>query len=173
MLRDYRRVEGFEDYIISNVGEVWSLKCGKVRLMKPSQHRKGYLQVVLYKNGKQKTHRIHILVGIAFVGLRTGSLTYDHKDVNNQNNRADNIRLATKSQQSQNQNLRKDNKLGFKNISEQVNKSGYEYYKIEIKRNGKMVNKYFRKDKYSLEQVVEERDKMLNSFTTLDVANVT
>ena len=157
---DYRRVDGYQDYIISNIGEVWSIKFGKVKLLKPSMC-KGYLTVNLFKNGKKKTHSIHILVGIHFIGLRTGTLTYDHIDTNNQNNRADNLRLATKCEQAQNRNMFKNNKLGFKHIIETVNKSGNEYYKIQIKRNGKKVCKYFRKDKYSLENVVEERDRML------------
>jgi len=163
MFRDYRRVEGYEsDYIISNIGEVWSLKFGKVKLLKPSLNSTGYCQVVLCKNGKHKIIKVHVLVGIHFIGLRTGTLTYDHKDINNQNNRADNIRLATKSEQVQNQNLRKDNKLGFKNISEKVDR-GCEYYRIQIIRNGKRVEKLFNKKKYSLEHVVEERDKILRS----------
>tara|TARA_R110001632_G_C11238588_1_gene407445 strand:+ start:363 stop:872 length:510 start_codon:yes stop_codon:yes gene_type:complete len=163
MFRDYRKVQGYEsDYIISNYGEVWSIKFGKVRLMKACPNSQGYLHVVLCKNGKQTTHKPHILVGEAFIGLRTGTLTYDHIDRNNQNNRADNIRLATKSEQAQNQKLRKTNKLGFKHICEKVN-HGYQYYKIQIRRNGKRVEKHFNKDKYTLEQVVEERDKILCS----------
>ena len=163
LYRDYRKVQGQDDYIISNYGEVWSLKMGKVRLLKPTPDTEGYLKIGLCGNGKRTTRRIHVLVGIAFVGLRTGALTYDHMDTNNQNNRSDNLRLATRSEQIINQNLRKDNKLGFKNIYERVNKSGNEYYIISIARNGKRVCKLFRKDKYSLEQVIIIRDKMLLS----------
>ena len=161
MYRDYRRVEGHEDYIISNIGEVWSIKYGKVRLLKAGSNGRGYLKVGLCKNGKQTTHLVHALVGIHFIGLRTGGLTYDHIDINNQNNRADNLRLATRSEQIINRNLQKNNKLGLKNIIERVN-GGYEYYLINIKRNGKLViNKSFNKKKYSLEFVVSERDRLL------------
>ena len=163
MFRDYRRVEGYEsDYIISNIGEVWSLKFGKVKLLKLNPDTKEYLMVILYKNGKRKSFKVHALVGIHFIGLRTGTLTYDHIDVNNQNNRADNLRLATRLEQAENRNVRKDNKLGFKHICETVNR-GNEYYRITIDRNGKRVQKSFSKNKYSLEHVVEERDKMLRA----------
>ena len=158
---DYRRVEGHPDYIISNYGDVWSLKFGKVRLLKPAPDSKGYLTVMLSKNGKVTTRPIHALVGIHFIGLRTGEMTYDHIDRNNLNNNADNLRLATKSEQSINRKVRKDNKFGFKNISEIVI-HGYEYYIIKITRNGKtVVNKSFRKDKFTIEEVVAERDRML------------
>ena len=161
MFRDYRFVQGYDNnYIISNIGEVWSIKFGKVRLMKLNSDTKGYLQIDLSENGKRKSIKVHVLVGIAFIGLRTGTLTYDHIDRNRLNNRAENIRLATQSEQSQNQNVRKNNKLGFKNICEEVYR-GYKYYKIKITRNGKSVRKRFNKDKYSLEYVVSERDKML------------
>jgi hypothetical protein len=162
MFRDYRFVQGHEDYIVSNYGEVWSLKFGKVRLLKLNPDNKGYLQLDLSENGKRKSFKVHALVGIHFIGLRTGTLTYDHKDTNNQNNKADNIRLATKSEQAQNQNMRKTNKLGFKHISEKV-VTGNEYYAISITRNGKRVQKSFNKNKYSLEQVVSERDKLLGA----------
>ena len=161
MFRDYRRVEGHEDYIISNIGEVWSLKFGKVKLLKSCSDAQGYLQVILFENGKRKNIKVHVLVGIHFIGLRTGTLTYDHIDVNNQNNRADNLRLATRLEQAENRNVRKTNKLGLKNICEWVNRSGAEYYKINIKRNGKRVQKCFRKDKYSLEYVILERDRFI------------
>ena len=157
---DYRRVEGHPDYIISNIGEVWSIKFGKVKLLKQSPVSGGYLGIGLCENGKQTTHRVHVLVGIHFVGLRTGTLTYDHIDTNNQNNRADNLRLATRLEQAENKNVFKTNKLGFKHINEKV-MHGYEYYIITITRNGKRFQKYFNKNKYSLENVVEERDRML------------
>jgi len=166
MYRDYRRVEGYEDYIISNIGEVWSLKWGKVKLLKPTLNAQGYLTFGLCENGKRTTHQVHALVGIHFIGLRTGEMTYDHIDVNKLNNNADNLRLATRAEQAENQNLRKDNKLGFKNISEKVNRSGNEYYAIEIKRNGKKVQKYFNKKKYCLEYVVSERDRLLENLNS-------
>ena len=159
---DYRRVDGHPDYIISNIGEVWSIKFGKVILMKPSTVAGGYLGIILFKNGKRTFYAIHVLVGIHFIGLRTGTLTYDHIDTNNQNNRADNLRLATKCEQAENRKVRKDNKLGIKHITEAVNKSGNEYYTIGIKRNRKLViNKSFRKDKFNIEHVIEERDRIL------------
>ena len=164
MFRDYRRVEGYEsDYIVSNYGEVWSIKFGKVKLMKLNPDTKGYLQLDLSENGKRKSFKVHALVGIHFIGLRTGAMTYDHIDINNQNNRSDNLRLATRLEQAENRNVQKNNKLGFKNISEKVNTSGTEYYRIQITRNGKTVRKSFNKNKYSLENVVSEREKLLSA----------
>ena len=164
MYLDYRRIEGYPDYIISNYGIVYStIKYGTDwRELKPDCNV-GYKYVNICKDGNVKKMRIHVLVGNHFVGLRTDELTFDHIDQNKTNNRSDNIRLATKSEQSINQKLRKTNKLGEKNINTRVDKrTGYEYYLIQIRRNGKHVfRKSLNKKKYKLADAVKLRDDFL------------
>jgi len=90
LYRDYRRVEGFEDYIISNYGEVFSTKSwhGKEsREMKYCVQNNGYLQVNLWNNNISKKFTVHSLVGNAFIGKRINGLTFDHIDRNRTNNR--------------------------------------------------------------------------------------
>ena len=155
----FKDVEGYEGrYSVSN-GRVYS-HIGKGRFLKPYTDKKnGYLQVGLCKNGKLKTNRIHILVGNAFVGKRKDEMTFDHIDRNKLNNKACNLRLATKSEQVINRNILKNNKLGEKNICIDKNK----YYFINIKRNGKkMFYKRLHIDKFSLDDAVKIRDEFLN-----------
>ena len=160
MFRDYRYVENYLGYIISNFGEVFSTKRGNVKQLKSKLYNKGYLMLTLSKNNKKTTHSIHALVGNAFIGLRTGGLTFDHIDINKLNNRADNIRLATKSEQSIHRGMPKNNKTGEKHIS-QIKK----YYKLEITRNKKtIVHSNFRIDKYKIEDVVKIRDDILAKY---------
>jgi len=160
MFRDYRYVDGFPGYIVSNFGEVFSTKRKKVIQLKGTVDTFGYLRVTLSKNKKQNIHKIHALVGNAFIGLRTGGLTFDHIDINKLNNRADNIRLATKSEQSIHRRMPKNNKTGEKHIS-QIKK----YYKLEITRNKKtIVHSNFRIDKYKIEDVVKIRDDILAKY---------
>ena len=162
MFIDYRRIEGFPEYIISNYGIVYSTKCGKVREMKCNNNTDGYKHVGLSKDKKVKTIPVHVLVGNAFIGLRTGEMTFDHEDQNIQNNRADNIRLATRSEQQLNQKIQKNNKSGERCISTQHFYSGYEYFKIEISRNKKTVfRKHLNKKKFCLEDAVKLRDDFL------------
>ena len=167
MLLDYRRVEGFPDYIISNNGIVWSTKYGKVIERKTDFSPNGYKQVSLCKDGKQKTVTVHALVGIHFVGPRIGELTYDHwPDRTKTNNRANNIRLATKSEQSENQKTRKTNKLGEKNICTYIDKKGgREYYVVKFKHNSKIIfRKQLNKKKYTLEDAIKVRDDFLLTY---------
>ena len=57
--------EVFENYEVSSYGNVRNAKTGRV--LKPSRTQDGYLQVVLCKNGKRKTSRVHRLVAFAFI----------------------------------------------------------------------------------------------------------
>ena len=159
----YKWVKGYEGmYIVNNYGSVISLKYKKPRILKQTPFRKdGYMTVDLCKEKQNKTKRVHALVGNAFIGERIDDLTFDHIDRVNTNNRADNLRLATKQEQSVNRGVRKDNKIGEKHISVYT-KSGNEYYRLKIERNGKrVVDINFSKKKNTLAQVVAERDKEL------------
>ena len=152
-------IEGYVGhYSISNMGRVYS-HFGKGRLLKACPNNTaGYLIVDLCKDGIKKKECIHVLVGNAFVGKRENGLTFDHIDRNNQNNCASNIRLATKSEQSENRNVQKNNKLGEKNISINRNR-----YRIDIQRNKKLVfSKCYPMEKYTLEDCVRIRDEFLN-----------
>jgi len=168
LYRDYRRVEGYPDYVVSNYGEVFSLQ--RKRVLKTIQLKacpddRGYPQIELC-NGKSKTTKVHVLVGKAFIGERTGNLTYDHIDRNTLNNRADNLRLATLKQQMDNKGDYKNNKLGEKHITE-IKVGKYIHYRIQIQRtiNGKkknILNRSFSSRKYKLEDVIKIRDEFLS-----------
>jgi len=164
LYRDYRRVEGFEDYIVSNYGEIYSLKYGKVREMKPNLIDTGYKNIKLLNNKKHKHFKVHVLVGNAFVGKRINGLTFDHIDRNRINNRADNLRLATRLEQNINTGLRKDNKLRERNISLNNQKNGISCYDIRIQRDKKYIfRKTLNVKKYSLEDAIKVRDDFLTS----------
>ena len=159
MYCDYRRIEGYENYIVSNYGKVYSLKRKIPIELKTTLDSKGYEQVSL----QQHTIKIHVLVGNAFIGTRLDGMSYDHVDRNKLNNRADNIRLATRSEQIINQNVRRNNKLQERNIFNTVDKrNGNEYFHIQITRNHKNVfNKCLNKKKFTLADAVKVRDEFL------------
>lgn len=107
------RIKGFEDYVITSEGQVWSFKQKKPRNLKPqkaSQSRKGYLQVRLFndetrrgdylQNGKVrqkgKLHYIHRLVWENFVGEIPEDKEIDHKDGNTKNNSVHNLQVITR-----------------------------------------------------------------------------
>lgn len=98
------RAEGFP-YEVSNKGKVRRAKGGastyKGKILKQS-YDKGYPQVTLSSNGKQKTFRVHWLVADAFlppppgpVGNKNNEWQIDHEDNNPKNNSVNNLQWMT------------------------------------------------------------------------------
>lgn len=77
-------------YQVSNWGRVKSLGNGGThktsRILKPVKSKKGYLQVLLYKNGKRKMCKIHRLVAETFLENPENLPEVNHKDENKTNN---------------------------------------------------------------------------------------
>lgn len=98
MKEQWKPVEGYENYMISNLGRVKSLnykRTGKEKLLSPIKNRQDYLFVILYKNGVGKSFRINRLVWQTFVGEIPDGLQVNHIDENKENNRLENLNLMT------------------------------------------------------------------------------
>lgn len=53
----WRKIIGYDNYMISDLGKVKSLnynRTGKERILKPTTDKDGYLSVILYKRQKDK-----------------------------------------------------------------------------------------------------------------------
>lgn len=75
-MKDIKDYEGL--YAITSCGRVWSYKSKK--FLKPRANKTGYLQVMLYKEGKGANHYIHRLVAAAYIPNPFGLLTVNHKN---------------------------------------------------------------------------------------------
>lgn len=86
----------------------------------------------------------------------------DHIDRNPTNNSKENLRKTTQHKNSMNRSAGKNNKsTGIKNISKQE-KGGHIYYIIRIGKNRNCeYRKSFRADKFTLQEVLEIRNKKL------------
>jgi hypothetical protein len=138
-------VKGYPNYLIYLNGKVWSKK-SKIYLS-PRLH-KGYLQVDLWKDGNKKTHSIHRLLAIHFIENPHNYTEVDHWDQNRKNNKLNNLRWVTRSENQQNTLVRKNNKLGIKNISYVKRDNLYQYKKTI---NGERHRQYFK----TLEETIE------------------
>lgn len=58
----WKPIPNYPRYQLSNLGRVQ----GPNKILKPTIDRDGYAQVGLYKNGKGKTHKIHVLMCIVY-----------------------------------------------------------------------------------------------------------
>jgi hypothetical protein len=93
----WKNIEGYENlYQVSNIGRVKSLGNGssnnsKERFLKSTKNTCGYLFVILYKEGKGKSHKVHRLVAQAFLPNHNNLPQVNHKDEDKTNNRVENL----------------------------------------------------------------------------------
>lgn len=81
-------------YAITEDGQVWSYKRG--HFMHPHIGTKGYPQVVLTNDSKEKTcYFVHRLVANAFLPVIDNKLYINHKDGVKTNNTVDNLEWCT------------------------------------------------------------------------------
>lgn len=95
---EIRPIPGFPDYGVSNLGNVYSYKYGRIKLLKSCAGPKGLYRVVgLSKEGAVKQEQVHRLVGAAFLGyvLKSGHNkgTINHKNWNTHDNRLENLEI--------------------------------------------------------------------------------
>tara|TARA_Y100001970_G_C13870750_1_gene668878 strand:+ start:115 stop:744 length:630 start_codon:yes stop_codon:yes gene_type:complete len=89
----WRKVEGYDDYSVSNQGRVKN-KDGFV--LNPSINSKGYFELSLYKNGEQKDFRVHRLVALAFIPNPNNLPMVNHiNQYNKLDNRVSNLEWCT------------------------------------------------------------------------------
>ena len=79
-----KEVKGFENYLISENGEILNSKTG--RILKPQKNTKGYLQVQISVNGKSKSLTIHVEVFKHFCKEIEKGYEVNHIDGNKNNN---------------------------------------------------------------------------------------
>lgn len=91
----WKDIEGFPNYQISNLGNVWSKKTNKI--LKPYKTNKGYLTVGFWLNGKKKKLSIHRLVAKAFLSNPQNLAEVNHIDGCKTNNNVSNLEWATGS----------------------------------------------------------------------------
>lgn len=92
----YKDIPGYNNYKISNKGNVKNVKFKKHRILIPQLDRYGYRVVHLRENGN-KLIKIHRLVAISFVTGYVSGLTVNHKDGNKYNNCPSNLEWISAS----------------------------------------------------------------------------
>ena len=94
----WKDIEGYEGiYQVSNLGRVKRYyKNSKEKLLKLQLHRTGYLRVILCKEGRMKTCRVHRLVAKAFIPNPDNKPEVNHKDEDKTNNKVENLEWMTR-----------------------------------------------------------------------------
>ncbi len=129
----WRKIEGFKDYEISNIGRVKSLKYEKEKILKTTANRGGYYTVFLRENNKTSAKMIHQIIAIAFLNHKPNRFitVVDHIDNNKLNNNVENLQLITARE-----NSTKDRKSEFTGVQKKINGK----FQAKIKLNGKNIH---------------------------------
>ena len=106
----WKPIPGLPDYEASNLGQVRSLKFGRTHVLAQIRHHKGYLRTKITQKGKSKAMGIHRLVYSAFVRPLLDTECIDHINRIKDDNRPENLRVATNAENIMNSLSRKNRK---------------------------------------------------------------
>lgn len=91
-------------YMVNEIGQV--LDKGRNRILPQQIDKYGYNEVTFTRGNKKDTAKVHQLVAKAFVPNPNGYETVNHKDMNKQNNRAENLEWLPNEE-----NVRRENQI--------------------------------------------------------------
>ena len=160
MVEEYKIIKDFENYEVSNLGNVRNNKTGRVLKLQIDTH--GYYRVSLCKDGKPFNKKIHKLVAEYFIPNPFNKLCIDHVDNNRLNNNVNNLRWVTSQENCMNSKLSSRNTSNYKGVhfAKQRNK-----WQAQIHFNGK--NKhlgYFDKIEDAINARVKKAKEVYGEF---------
>lgn len=97
----WKPIPDFDNYYVSENGDIKLVKNNKERIIKPIDNGNGYLYVTLYRNKTaSKNKYIHRLVAALFVSNPNNYKVVNHKDCNKKNNIYSNLEWGTSKHNS-------------------------------------------------------------------------
>jgi hypothetical protein len=113
MVEEFRVINDFPNYEVSNLGTLRNSKTGRV--LRPSVGS-GYYMVRLCVDGKGKTKHIHQLVGKAFILNPDDKPCVDHINGTRTDNNVANLRFATYKENGMNSSISAKNTSSVKGV---------------------------------------------------------
>lgn len=165
MKNEWRKIKGFDSYMVSNQGKVWSIK--RNREIKPWSNGRGYVCVSLRSRGKTYKRLVHRLVAEAFIPNQDKNRTeINHINYIRSDNRVENLEWATRSENMchSSDNLRKSiiTKIEKPSSGERyIHKKPFGGYVVDIHYLGERIyGGYF----LNIKDAVEKRNELLDEF---------
>jgi len=146
----WKSIPEFEEYQVSNLGRV---RGKKGWILKQTSCKLGYKSVSLYKTKTDYINkRVSRLVALAFIPNPENKPDVDHINRNAEDNRLENLRWVTKSENQNNRGVCFGETKGI--CWDESHKS----YKISLTKNGKTTNYGRRK---TLEEAIKFRNEII------------
>ena len=111
---EYFKIPEYENYSITKLGVVRNDATGQI--ITPKFNKGGYAEIRLSKEGIRKCIGVHRLLGILFIPNLENTNCIDHIDRDKKNNLLDNLRWATKSENSRNIKKRENTWSKYKGV---------------------------------------------------------
>ena len=89
MIEEFKKIEEFPKYEVSNLGRVRNKNTGKI--LKPRKSNSGYFYVSFYKDGKEHNRFIHRLVAKTFISNPNNYPEVNHINEDKEDNCIDNL----------------------------------------------------------------------------------
>jgi len=153
-MEEWRIIDNNPDYQVSNTGLVRSIKHNRVKVLRPTLSC-GYWRIELWSDATRKHHMVHRLVALAFIPNPDGKNEVDHINRIKTDNRVENLRWATRSENIINTSTRTEHRHIY-----QLKSSSYQ---VQIYRNYKSV---FYNTYPTLAEAVAGRDAFLSALKT-------
>jgi hypothetical protein len=142
---EYRDVVGFPGYRVGNDGSVWSCwknngRCSRTieshwGRLGVSTNDSGHMSLGLYRNGIRSRRWVHRLVLEAFVGLCPRGMQCRHLDGNPKNNKLDNLKWGTPTENSDDSKSHGTRACGSGHGRSKMNESNIQEI-LEMRRQG-------------------------------------
>lgn len=94
-MEEWKYIDGYENYMISNLGRVKSLPrngtINEERMLKQYKDKDGYMYVALRNESETKKKKVHRLVAMAFLNATKDKNIINHKNHIRDDNRVENL----------------------------------------------------------------------------------
>jgi hypothetical protein len=148
-MEEWRKIEGYDNYSISNLGRVRNNNNNK--LLKSHKLPDSYYNIGLTKDKVRKGFQLHRLIAIAFIPNPNNLPIINHKNLKRDDNRIENLEWCSIAYNNQSKNT-------SKNIGSVCSymKKGNQYYIAQL-RSYKKWYTFHDKDKQLCEKWLEDR----------------
>lgn len=162
MFKLFKPIPNFKNYLLDRNGNIYSLFSKK--FLNPNHSGVYIMYFLIDDNEIKKGVYLHRILALTFLENRDNAPCIDHIDRNPRNNNLINLRWVTYQQNRINSKRPVNNKIGYKFICEEKYNNNGSRYRITIKSGTTRINKSYNKKNFTIDEVVEIRNNLLNTL---------